>query len=66
MRVGETEEGLLAERARSGSGTSREMPSETGERCYCGTMMVEINECKFRCPNCGAILDCEDVSGLPK
>ena len=42
------------------------MPSEGKQVCYCGALMVEINSCKFRCPNCGAILDCEDVSGLPK
>ena len=40
--------------------------TEGGEECYCGVQMVEINTCKFRCPNCGAILDCEDVNGLPK
>jgi predicted RNA-binding Zn-ribbon protein involved in translation (DUF1610 family) len=39
----------------------------TSERCYaCGEEMVEIQTCKYRCPNCGALLDCEDVSGLPK
>jgi len=37
------------------------------EECYaCGSPMTEIQTCKFRCNNCGAILDCEDVSGLPK
>jgi predicted RNA-binding Zn-ribbon protein involved in translation (DUF1610 family) len=37
------------------------------ERCYaCGEEMVGIQACKFRCGNCGALLDCEDVSGLPK
>jgi hypothetical protein len=39
---------------------------ENRERCYCGTIMTQINTCKYRCPNCGALLDCEDVSGLPK
>jgi predicted RNA-binding Zn-ribbon protein involved in translation (DUF1610 family) len=38
----------------------------TDEVCYCGAVMVEMNSCRYRCPNCGAILDCEDVSGLPK
>ncbi len=39
----------------------------TAEECYaCGGDMVEIQACKFRCNNCGALLDCEDVSGLPK
>ncbi len=37
------------------------------ERCYaCGEQMVEIQTCKYRCPNCGALLDCEDAQGLPK
>jgi predicted RNA-binding Zn-ribbon protein involved in translation (DUF1610 family) len=38
------------------------------EPCYaCGAgEMVSIQVCKFRCDNCGALLDCEDVSGLPK
>ena len=37
------------------------------EKCYgCGADMVEIQTCKFRCGNCGALLDCEDVSGLPR
>jgi len=37
------------------------------ELCYaCRDPMVEIQTCKLRCPNCGALLDCEDVSGLPK
>ena len=38
------------------------------ERCYaCGAEdMVSIQTCKFRCNGCGALLDCEDVSGLPK
>jgi len=37
------------------------------EKCYaCGDKMVEIQVCKYRCPNCGALLDCEDVSGLPR
>jgi hypothetical protein len=60
------EEGLLAESTLNGEGGSGLMPSESGERCYCGTMMTQINTCKFQCPNCGALLDCEDVSGLPK
>jgi hypothetical protein len=34
--------------------------------CYCGTKMVEIQICKYRCPNDGYLLDCEDVQGLPK
>lgn len=34
--------------------------------CYCGAKMVQIQTCKFQCMNCGALLDCEDVSGLPK
>ena len=37
------------------------------EKCYaCGEDMIEIQTCKFRCNGCGALLDCEDVSGLPK
>lgn len=38
------------------------------EKCYaCGTDgMVSIQVCKYQCPNCGALLDCEDVSGLPR
>jgi len=36
------------------------------EYCYCGTKMISIQACRYRCPNCGALLDCEDVSGLPK
>jgi hypothetical protein len=36
------------------------------EICYCGEKMVEMQTCKYQCPNCGALLDCEDVSGLPK
>lgn len=37
------------------------------EHCYaCGAKMVEIQICKYRCNSCGALLDCEDVSGLPK
>ena len=38
-----------------------------GEKCYaCGGDMIEIQTCKLRCVSCGALLDCEDVSGLPK
>jgi hypothetical protein len=37
------------------------------EACYaCGAAMVEMQACKFRCTECGALLDCEDVSGLPR
>ena len=37
------------------------------ESCYaCGEEMVPIQACKLRCDNCGALLDCEDVSGLPR
>jgi predicted RNA-binding Zn-ribbon protein involved in translation (DUF1610 family) len=37
------------------------------ELCYaCGDSMVEIQVCKYLCKNCGALLDCEDVSGLPR
>lgn len=40
------------------------MPTED---CYaCGARMVEIQTCKYQCSECGALLDCEDVSGLPK
>ena len=40
------------------------MPSEN---CYaCGAKMIEIQACKFRCDQSGALLDCEDVSGLPR
>ncbi len=43
---------------------ARWMPAE---KCYaCGAEMVEIQTCKFRCPRCGALLDCEDIAGLPK
>jgi len=28
--------------------------------------MIEIQACKFMCYQCGALLDCEDVSGLPR
>jgi len=43
---------------------SSPLPSEA---CYaCGAEMVEIQTCKYRCMMCGALLDCEDVSGLPK
>lgn len=38
------EEGLLAERARIEKGTFRNTPSESGERCHCGTIMAVINE----------------------
>lgn len=43
----------------------RQMPPD-GETCYCGTKMTQIQSCRYQCPNCGALLDCEDVSGLPK
>lgn len=36
------------------------------EVCPCGTKMTRIQACRYQCFNCGAILDCEDVSGLPK
>jgi hypothetical protein len=36
------------------------------QMCYCGTKMVEIQICKYRCPECGGLWDCEDVDGLPK
>jgi len=37
------------------------------ENCYaCGEKMQDVQTCRYQCPNCGAILDCEDVSGLPK
>jgi predicted RNA-binding Zn-ribbon protein involved in translation (DUF1610 family) len=36
------------------------------QQCYCGAKMVQIQTCRYRCPNCGSILDCEDVEGLPK
>jgi len=37
------------------------------EKCYaCGAPMLAIQSCKFRCTECGALLDCEDVSGLPR
>ena len=37
------------------------------EPCYaCGEEMVAIQACKLRCGNCGALLDCEDISGLPR
>ena len=37
------------------------------ERCYaCGDVMIPIQACKLRCNRCGALLDCEDVSGLPR
>lgn len=42
------------------------MSSNNRQVCYCGTTMQELSSCKYRCPNCGALLDCEDVSGLPK
>ncbi len=45
---------------------SGDLASAKGEVCYCGTRMVDIQACNYRCPNCGALLDCEDVSGLPK
>ena len=35
------------------------------QKCYCGAMMVEIQACKYRCPQCGSLWDCEDVLGLP-
>lgn len=39
----------------------------TMEPCYaCGDAMIQVQTCRFQCPNCGALLDCEDVSGLPK
>ena len=45
-------------------GSRGRLPSEM---CYaCGADMVEIQACKFRCSSCGALLDCEDVSGLPR
>ena len=45
-------------------GPRPEMPAE---KCYaCDGDMTEIQSCKFRCAKCGAILDCEDVSGLPR
>jgi predicted RNA-binding Zn-ribbon protein involved in translation (DUF1610 family) len=37
------------------------------EKCYaCGAEMVDIQTCKYLCKSCGALLDCEDVSGLPR
>lgn len=37
------------------------------EKCYaCGEEMVQVQVCRYQCMRCGAILDCEDVSGLPK
>lgn len=40
----------------------------SSEKCYaCGAeAMVSIQACKFQCKSCGALLDCEDVSGLPR
>ena len=60
-----TKESLLAERHRQ-QDMSGDLASAKGEVCYCGTRMVDIQACNYRCPNCGALLDCEDVSGLPK
>ena len=40
--------------------------SGLAEICYaCGEEMVQLQACKYRCEKCGAVLDCEDVSGLP-
>jgi len=37
------------------------------EDCYaCGFPMAKIQTFKFRLPNCGALLDREDMPGLPK
>jgi hypothetical protein len=46
-------------------GFVRRLPAE---RCYaCGEEeMIQIQVCKYLCKNCGALLDCEDLSGLPK
>jgi hypothetical protein len=44
--------------------SGEELPAE---KCYaCGAEMVDIQTCKYLCKSCGALLDCEDVSGLPR